>query len=220
MKSPTKIKTPIKIRKLVKGKIAETRTVDFDGDKKADYIVFVNDKSEDEIGELGYKLWINSNLKVVRRQSWYYIEKDFSWFINLDEDPIPEIISASGYEDGIDYSIYKQNFNGQDDTLLLVFNPVIIDYSRKKKTYWGYPWDIADVLAKPNGGSFELFCSFNHEIETDGDGDNSIVPEWQNRVPVIFFSGKTTQPQSTVEKVETKKWLNIREIIQEARKTE
>ncbi len=46
MKSPKKIKTPIKIRKLVKSRIAETRTVDFDGDKKADYIVFVKDKTK------------------------------------------------------------------------------------------------------------------------------------------------------------------------------
>ena len=215
MKSPKKIKTPIKIKKLVKGKIAETRTIDFDGDKKLDYIVFVNDKSK---GEIGTKFWINSKSKVVKRQVWNYADADFLWFINLDGDSIPEIISAWGYEDGIDYSIYKQNFNGQDDTLLLVFNPVIIDFSRKKKTYWGYPWDISDVLAKSKGNNFELFCSFNHKIETYGD--NSNVPESQKRVPVIFFSGKTTQPQSTVEKVETKKWLNIREIIQEARKTQ
>ena len=214
MKSPKKIKAPVKIRKLVKGKIAETRTVDFDGDKKADYIISVEDKTE---GELGEKFWINSKLEIVKTQSWNYIETDFLWFIDLDGDSIPEIISASGFEDGIDYSIYKQNFNGQEDTLLLVFNPVIIDGSRGKKTYWGYPWDISDVLVKSNGGKFELFCSFNHKIVTGGDdGDNSNVPEWQKRVPVILFSGRTTQPQMTVAEIETRKWLNIREIIQEA----
>jgi len=213
MKLPKKIKTPAKITKLVKGRIAETRTIDFDGDKKADYIVFVEDKTK---GEIGFKLWINSKSEVVKNQSWDYVESDFLWFINLDEDSIPEIISAYGFEDGIDYSIYKQNFNGQEDTLLLVFNPVIIDSSRGGKTYWGYPWDVSDVLAKLSGTGFKLFCSFNHKIESDGDGDNSIVPVWQNRLPVIFFSGKTTQPQMTVEKIETRKWLNIREIIQEA----
>jgi len=216
MKSPKKIKTPIKIKKLVKGKIAETRIVDFDGDKKADYIVFVSDKSK---GELGTKLWIDSNLKTVKREEWINAGADFLWFINLDADSIPEIISAFGYEDGIDYSIYKQNFNGGEDTLLLAFNPIIVDRSRKNKIYWGYPWDISDVLDAPNGKSFELFCSFDHAIESDG-GDNSHVPEWQKRVPVIFFAGITTQPEGTFGKVGLRKRLDLGAIVRAAGTTQ
>jgi hypothetical protein len=199
---------------MVKGNITETTTIDFDGDGRLDYIVFVSNNEPENADIVGTEIWISSALKIVKRQPKYNAGADFKWFINLDNDPVPEIVSAFGYEDGIAYSIYKQNLRDKPDTLLLRFNP-IIDASNKGKYYWGYPWDISGIRAWPRGNHFEILCSFDHNVE--GDFLNVDIPRWQRWIPIIFLIGKTTQPEATVNEVGTKRWMSIKEIARKVR---
>jgi len=220
MRAPKEIPTPARIKKLVTGQIERTTTVDFDGDGKPDFIVYVRDKrkTDEEADILGEELWITSTLKIVKRRPGSDFEYQYMWFINLDDDPIPEIITAFGYADGITYSIYKQTFgNKKEDELLLQFNPVI-DASDEGKYYWGYPWDLSDLKARRVGSHFEMLCSFDHKIEGDEGGDDN--PPWQRQTPVIFFEGKTTQPEATVNEVGTKKWMDLKTITRKARSGE
>lgn len=215
LQKPRKVRTPEQIEKLINGKITETQAIDFNGDKKRDYIAVVERKTED--GEIiGTEYWITSDLKVVKETIRFNADIQERWFINLDNDRVPEIVSAFGYEDGIEYAVYKQDFKNKKDILLFLFNPVLIDSSRQRKRYWGYPWDWIDIRVRRSGNHYEVLCTFDHEM----DGDFAVVeiPEWQKRVPVIFFSGRTTQPQSLVrEKVGLPRWMNVSDIAKQAR---
>lgn len=216
MKAPATIPTPTKIKRLVKGNITEVKTVDFDGDGKNDYIVRVRNGNPIDSDVYGSEIWIDSAMKIIKREKWYNAGADFKWFINLDFDKTPEIISAFGYEDGIAYSVFKQNFKNGKDILLFQFNPVLIDDSRENKNFWGYPWDLVDVKVNRKGNYYELLCSFNHNVE--GDFENVETPKWQRKIPVIFFDGKTTQPESMVdENLGTAKSMSAQVIAETAR---
>lgn len=216
LQSPKPVPTPTKIRKLIKGFIEATRAIDFDGDKKTDYIVSVrtNKKVNDEV--LRYDFWVTSNFRIVKREPKFYADTDRKWFVNLDDDKVPEIVSAYGYEDGIEYSIYKQNFKSKKDTLLLMFNPVLMEDNNPKTFYWGYPWDWTDILTKRKGNYFQLFCSFDHQVE----GDFEVVekPKWQRKIPIIFVRGKSTQPDITVENIGKGQWLDLKVIAVRVRR--
>jgi hypothetical protein len=214
MRKPRLIPVPKRIKSLIRGKIAETSTIDFNGDGIADYLVFIRNNEPETAEVLGTQVWVTSDLRIVKREPRYNAGADFKWFVNLDSDPVPEIISAFGYE-GIRYSIYKQNFDNRKDTMLLQFNPVIEQVSAKGKYYWGYPWDVTDVQARPKAEYYELLCSFDHKVE--GDFATIDIPRWQRWVPIIFFSGKTTQPEATVEEVGTKRFMNLEEISAKVR---
>ena len=131
----------------------------------------------------------------------------FAWKIS-DIDSF--LIVADGYEDGIDYSIYKIS-NTNSLKLLFRFNPILIDSSNKlKKYYWGYPWDINDIKTSKDKDTLKFMCSINHSIERDGVID---IPSWQKVLPAIFFIGKTTQPNISVGKIDDIKYLTIQQII-------
>jgi hypothetical protein len=93
------------------------------------------------------------------------------------------------------------------DKVLFYFNPVIIDRDSK---YWGYPWDISDLLIKMDNGLFKIKCSLDHEISRDGEITR---PDWQKDFPVICFSGHSTQPDIKVGQINGFDWLTISEIM-------
>jgi hypothetical protein len=213
MQTPQLIPTPTRIKQLVKGRIAETRTVDFDGDRRPDFIVYVRDDVPIDSEVYGTEIWMTSNFRVVKRTPKYNASADFKWFINLDSDPVPEIVAAFGYEDGIEYSIYKQNFTTGKDTKLLLFNPVL---RRDGKNLWGYPWDIVDLQTRRKGNHFELLCSLDHDVK--GDFENIELSRWQKAVPVIFFAGESTQPETArVEEIRNIQWLGLQAITRRVR---
>jgi hypothetical protein len=214
MREPKLIPTPVKIKRMLKSPIAETKAIDFDGDRKLDFIVYVRSNVPIDSDVYGTEIWITSNFKIVKRTPKYNATADFKWFVNLDDDPVPEIVSAFGYEDGIEYSVSKQNLKTGHDTKLFLFNPVLRGRGRD---LWGYPWDIADIQARRKGNYFELLCSFDHDVE--GDFHTIELPDWQKTVPVIFFAGESTQPETAqVEAIRTSQWLDLSSIARRARR--
>ena len=215
MQFPKKIATPLKIKQLIKDKITETRTVDFDGDGKLDYLVFVRTVKKpyiaDEDGAVGTETWVTSDFKIVKQERKENSSFHDRWFINLDDDPMPEVFYALLYEDSSEYSIYKQNFKDKD-TLLFDLNPVISDASRQNKNYWGYAWDISNIQARYQDGEIQILCSLKYKFEYEDE-----LRSGQKINPVIFFTGKTTQPDSIVENIEGKQWLSLEAIIESVR---
>ena len=209
MQTPRLVNTPPQISNSVAGKILETYAIDFDGDDKLDFLVYVKNEASDE--PLAFELWYASSLKLVKRVPKYISDYDYKWFIDLDEDPEPEIISAYGFTDGIDYSIYDQNLAKGSAKLLFRFNPVLIDSSNKQKEYyWGYPWDITSIITKIESGVIRIRCSLKHDIVRDAYIN---IPKWQHTLPVVFFEGKTTQPDIEVEAIKRVRWLKLIEIV-------
>jgi len=134
------------------------------------------------------------------------MDYDFFWFINIDNDPEPEILNASGYSDGIDYWFSDQNIKTGIDEILFYFSPIIVE---PNKTYWGYPWDITGLTIKTENAHTKLKCSLDHTISRD---DEYTLPEWQKQLPVIVFQGRPTQPDLQTTIIKNYQWLTKKEI--------
>ena len=215
LQKPKDAEVPPLIRSQLVGAILQCQSIDFDGDKEADYLVVVkNDSASDPYS---YEYWFNSHYHLLKRIP-KYIEDDYDylWFVNLDDDPEPAIVTANGSSDGIDYSIYKQDLHRGKDSLLLRFNPILIDSTNKLKEYYlGYPWDISDIVLARDSNRTLIHCSVDHDIERDGVID---FPDWQTTLPVILFTGKTTQPEIEVEEIRKLEWLKIDELVKKIHK--
>ncbi|MEO9219916.1 MAG: hypothetical protein ABI315_15175 [Bacteroidia bacterium] len=199
------IDTPAELTRLLSGHINRTFQVDFDGDGFSDYICQLD--FQDTTKDVYKEIWINSHYKIVKTIEKYSMDYDFFWLVNIDNDPEPEIFSAAGYSDGIDYCFIDQDIKNGKDRILLYFNPVIDD---SDENYWGYPWDIKDLMIRLDNGLFKLKCSINNEIERDGE---ITIPDWQKGFPVICFSGHSNQPDIKVGTIGAWEWLTISEIL-------
>ncbi len=199
------IENPTKLDNIFSGIDFQTIHVDFNGDGLKDYICQPNYKTE--LIDPHKEIWINSDFKKVKSIEKYWMDYDFFWFVNIDSDPEPEIFSATGHSDGIDYCFIDQGLATGKNSILFYFNPVIFDSNRK---YWGYPWDIEDLMIKLENGQIKVKCSLDHEIERDGEITR---PDSQSLFPVICFSGKSTQPNINVGQINGFEWLTITEIM-------
>lgn len=185
-------------------KIVSAILIDFTGNQEQDFIITT------EIDENNYRLceyWITSNFKKVRQAGTYREGIQLREFINLDDDIELEIIDASGFEDGIDYTIKDLDIETGNLKTLLYFNPII---ETEEKVYWGYPWDWTRL--KFNSDK-RIKASLKHSIERDG---NITFPDNQQILPIIYFEGVPTQ-ESVIEKIEVESWLTLNEIIEKSR---
>ena len=141
---PKKIAVTVNLKKCIKENIETVEEIDFTGDNIPDFLC----KAKPDKSGIGNEYWISSEYKIIKTTKYYLDGFYYRWFINLDNDPEPEIFEAIGNEDGADYIITDQNLLIGKDTTLLYINPVIME---KDKMYWGYPWDIANIKVKTAG---------------------------------------------------------------------
>lgn len=204
-KMDTLRQVPGDIQTLINGKVTRVFKVDFNGDGKPDFICQYQTMAKIENADY-LEDWITSDKQLFKRVKKYSMDFDFFWFVNLDSDPEPEIFSATGYEDGIDYAFYDQDLKTAQDKLLFYFNPVILENG---KNYWGYPWDITDLILKTDSTNIYLQTSVDNDIENDG---NITIPDPTKKFPAIFFYGHSTQPNVKVETIRNIKWTTLDEL--------
>ncbi|MDI9868938.1 hypothetical protein [Flectobacillus roseus] len=204
-KMDTLKQVPSYIQPLIKGKVTRVFKVDFDGDGKLDFICQYKPVTNIDKADF-LEDWITSDKRLFKRLKKYSMDFDFFWFVNLDKDPEPEIFTATGYEDGIDYAFYDQDLKTLQDNLLFYFNPIIIENS---KHYWGYPWDITDLILKYDSQNIYLQSSVDNDIERDG---NITIPDTTKQFPAIFFKGHSTQSDMKVEAIRNIKWSTLDEL--------
>jgi hypothetical protein len=200
------IDVPEKLTGLISGRIIRTIQVDFTGDGINDYICQLD--FQDKTKPVYKEIWINSQFEIIKTLEKYSKDFNFFWFVNIDSDPEPEIFSATGWAEGIDYCFIDQDLKKGKDKVLFYFNPVIIESDNK---FWGYPWDISDLLIKLDNGLLKIKCSIDHKITRDGE---ITIPDWQKEFPVICFSGHSTQPDINVGQINRFDWLTISEIME------
>jgi hypothetical protein len=216
---PRDVPTPKFVRKLVRGNIDKTVSVDFDGNGKPDYIATVTDPSETSESRRTRRLWVNDAHHVVKTTAVSDADTDEFWFLQQRAGTVPLIISAWGYEDGIDYAVVQQNLRGGKDKVLFLFDPVIRE---NNKLFWGYPWDWSDIVAEQQNRGMAVLCTFNHDLHRDPDeGNNQDLPPAQKSIPVIIFTGHTTQPDTakiSPERIRSPHWCKIPEMERRSRR--
>ncbi len=197
-------------------KIGECKGVDFTGDGELDFIVIcLPEKKQDENGSyiLGEEYWVTSSRKILLHRTAYPSDHNYLWFKNLDEDPVPEIISAWGFSEDIDYTIKKIDLNAGKIEVLFWFEPVIIEASGN--CYHGYPWDINNIECVEENNSVSLLVQIRPRMPNEGKGkftDNQGMPDSQVKMPMVVFRGKSTQPDiAKLEKVKPVK-MSLKEI--------
>ena len=208
---PFEIETPSLIKANLGDSVIKTESVDFNGDGKLDYIVYVKTGLvEDE--PLTREYWFESNFKLFKKVDLYIMDYDFKFFINLDRDSVPEIFRASGYSDGIDYYFTKQNLKEKNETVLFYFNSIIEKMDAGQNSYyWGHPWRLKSIFLQADNENIKLKCSLNHKIIRDSE---ICYPENQSSFPVIIFDGEPKSEYDYSEKIESIEWLTISEILE------
>jgi hypothetical protein len=110
----------------------------------------------------------------------------YEW--KLIEDPSLRFV-ATGYEDGSGFYLCRRRGDGHYG-LLFAVHPVLVDPKRPGMKFWGYPWDIRDVVLHGRGPAVQLLAAFAAEAQED----DQWVPPMQRHVPHVLFVGSTTQP--------------------------
>jgi len=197
-----------KLKEYVTEKIESVETIDITGDNVPDYICKT---TVDTLG-IGNEYWISSAYKTIKKTKYYSDGFFYRWFVNLDNDPEPEIFEAVGDSDYSSFSITDQNLLTGKDQTLLYLNPVIIE---DQKRYWGYAWDIHDIKARKNGTNIELFCSLNHKINSYENDENEL--KLQKQIPILFFTGHHTQESGNLNS-KNDQWLTLQEIIKQTKR--
>lgn len=181
--------------------IDKIEQLNFDEDKEIETIITASDETYSKI----YEFWFKEN-KLLRKIVYPWVSINYKWFVNLDNDNLYEIIRAQGYEDGIDYAIYDIIDNNHKS--LLFFNPMLIDEEYPNDLFWGYPWDVNSIVIN---NKKELLVSLDHSIEREDDFSLAIN---QKILPIIFFQGKSTQPEFKFDKHKINKiFLDINMLI-------
>lgn len=188
--------------------IDKTEHLNIDNDKEIEIIITASDKEYSKI----YEFWFKKN-KLLKKIVYPWVSINHKWFVNLDNDDLYEIIRAQGYEDGIDYAIYDIVDNNHKS--LLFFTPMLIDEEYPNSIFWGYPWDINSVVIN---NQKKLLVSLDHSIEREDDFNLTVN---QKRLPLIFFQGKSTQPEFKFDKHQINQvFLSINTIINKTSKNQ
>lgn len=186
-------------------KIEKQENINIDNDADEELIVTAVDSKNEKYFEYWYK---KGNL--IHEFSYSFVPINYKWFANLDDDNEKEIIRAQGYEDGVDYAIYKIKDN--EEIVQLYFNPGLKDSKYADKNFWAYPNDIKDVIVDQNKN---LLVSLNNNYPRD---DDHTIPDNQNELPFIFFEGSTTQPDMQLKNLKPLEKLDLKSLIKNSRK--
>lgn len=121
-----------------------------------------------------------------------------------------------GYEDGASYAFYRKH-KGKYVQLLRVY-PVLQDKRYPDQMFWGYPWDIRDIVSSRSARSVEVRAAIELTKKFDDSADKDIeewIPVGQQRIPAVLFIGKTTQPDMTVDRL-SYKTMALSELVKKA----
>lgn len=186
-------------------KIEKQENINIDNDADEELIVTAVDSKNEKYFEYWYK---KGNL--IHEFSYSFVPINYKWFANLDDDNEKEIIRAQGYEDGVDYAIYKIKDN--EEIVQLYFNPGLKDSKYADKNFWAYPSDIKGVIVDQDK---KLLVSLNNNYPRD---DDHTIPDNQKELPFIFFEGSTTQPDMQLKNLKPLEKLDLKSLIKNSRK--
>lgn len=186
-------------------KIEKEEKINIDNDSEEELIVTAVDSVSEKYFEYWYK---KGNL--IHEFSYPFVSVNYKWFADVDNDHEKEIIRAQGYEDGIDYAIYKVKDN--DEVVQLYFNPGLKDDRYGDKNFWAYPNDMQEIIIDQDK---KLLVSLNNNYPRD---DEHTIPDNQRELPFVFFKGKTTQPDMELKNLKATQKIDLQNLIKSVAK--
>ncbi len=101
---------------------------------------------------------------------------------------------AHGDEDGGLWMFFRITKSGKYKKLFEV-HPALIDSKRPGSLFFGYAWDIEDIVIDLKSRDIKLQVTFDHNFRYDGN----VAPNNQRATPYVLFRGTSTQPDIKVQ---------------------
>ena len=180
------------LEKLAASPIQRVESVDFTGDGVADRILSV-DADVDVPGRTytTRELWVRSDGALLRSTLLFRTPIWERWFVNLDRDPEPELLTASGYEDGVDFELEDQTQELRAQEGLFRFVPVFRVEGEKPHAV-GHSGNLDGARVAGSASDAELSCSFDYaEGLLDEAGVAGPPTHPQRLLPIVFFESDT-----------------------------
>ncbi|GAA4770943.1 hypothetical protein GCM10023230_21390 [Flavobacterium hankyongi] len=181
-------------------KIENQGEIDIDDDGVKETIITASDENAIKMTEFWFK---NDQLLYEFTYPWESIKK--RWLVNLDEDNLKETVRIEGDEDGADYVIY--DIVNKQQKPILYFNPILEDSRYPGQYMWAYPNDIEKLIVNHKK---EIQVSLNNDFQRD---DNHTEPEGQKELPFVFLSGKTSQPNMKLSKMNKPQFIRLETLV-------
>ncbi len=118
---------------------------------------------------------------------------------------------AHGDEDGGLWIFFRITKSGKYKKLFEV-HPALIDSKRPGSVFFGYAWDIEDIVVDLKSRDIKLMTTFDHNYQYDGN----VAPNNQRTTPYVLFRGTATQPDIKVQEDLKFSPMTPRQIIRRA----
>ncbi len=170
---------PKKIKDLHGNKKIDVYSIDLDTDGKNDFIIRERDAFKTCFAKSDFSIISCENLGYGDGFRYY-------WFVNIDSDPMLELISLIGDDDYSDYNIYKFDRKTWKMNKRIKIAPVIFSKAKNYRgIYWGYPWDITKLITSRTSGTIRIFSCIS-DLKNNDEGD-------VRNILFVAFEGIPTQ---------------------------
>ena len=205
-------------------------SIDLDSDGKDDYIVIgmadgekqakvtgLPDNINNEETSLVKYYFVDSGFNIRYKHDWFitYYGFDYLWFARLDSGPMLYLFDLEGDEDSSDYKLKMLDAKTWEPSMIAALGPVIKADSTgyKSSIFWGYPWDIRDLVVKKEKGKVLIYST----IYFPGKDDKALKDFDFDRngeygMCCVLFSGTPTQDSDCSDDYKRMSWHTIEEL--------
>ena len=198
---------PAGLAKAVGREITQAWSIDLDSDGKPDFVVEMTGQPTP-----ASTCFVSSSFELRACENWDRSMRDgfgYWWFAQLDDDPMLELFRMDGDEDYSDYAIQKLDPKTWQRRDLFKIDPLIlVDEKDPRQTFWGYPWDIRNLIADSSNGQTRLLTA-PPSCALEEPGEQAGV--------IVFFTGTPTQGKPSDTFLEQRARAKLRSLADAAK---
>lgn len=223
---PKQIEPTDDLRAIAGRDIQRAVSVDFNGDGVEDYIVWAPYAGPEVPGKTfsNTEYWITSEYRVARTRPLYVTPIYKRWLVNLDDDPEPEILVESGYEDGSDFLLYDQTDGLRGQELLLHVQPMLVSEEMDGIRHaWGTTEYLGLTRVIREGDGYGFACSYVRDLDPVVEFEVSPLRPPQVVLPILLLEMHGNRPLPPRHHgfsltVRTSVTLTLPELVQRSRR--
>jgi hypothetical protein len=173
--APRVTDVPPAIAKLFPGKAIRAYRIDLDSDGRPDWIVVEGPPAP----QPSRTCFVDSAARIRSCEPSGGDGFTFYWFAQLDGDPMLELFAMEGDDDSSEYRLQKLDPKTWKRRDLFSIDPILLTSEKPaSRSFWGYPWDVVDLLLKREGGRILIRAAPRGAARLDIDpGECAGIPE-------------------------------------------